>query len=339
MTTATVLRLTCKRRAISRRGMPSWWSRKIALRLSASIMELFQPLVKGSRSAQDGCREQIGLGVKGPAFEPRIPALANEPLHILVDDLQIAEHRALKLAAPVRILERFPEAFEGQGQIAVEDLLAERVRPTKIAMSQLLNFPYAKLFPADSCDELLNILAADSVHAHELAQGVHVGVDREGAAKELDPDRCAHLRDESQAHADPGFTARKLFCHLGHAQAAGRIEFVDERRLLQDAQGLVVGNPQKVHDSGYLVLSQRSVRHAAKLQLVRTAIPLETVEQNAGFLTLHSFEGFLDAPLGNRDQEPFFEPRIFHPVALITQIQTGKFNLLCHVAGSQGGCS
>src|SRR6266446_8831596 len=29
-------------------------------------------------------------------------------------------------------------------------------------------------------------------------------------------------------------------------------------------------------------------------------------------------------------QEPFFEPRIFHPVALITQIQTGKFNLLCH---------
>jgi len=51
MTTATVLRLTCKRRAISHSGMPSSWSRKIALRLSASIMEVLQALVKGGHSA------------------------------------------------------------------------------------------------------------------------------------------------------------------------------------------------------------------------------------------------------------------------------------------------
>src|SRR6266404_680322 len=207
MTTATVLRLTCKRRAISRSGMPSWWSRKIALRLSASIMEVLQAAGKGSYPAQDGCRQQIGLGMKGPAFEPCILALAHDPLHVFVGEFQIAEHRPLKLAAPVRILGRFAEAFERQGQIAVEDLLAQRLRPTKIAMSQLLNFPYAESFAADSCDELLNILAADSVHAHELAQSVHVGVDREGAAKELGPDRRAHLRDQSQAHAYPGFAA------------------------------------------------------------------------------------------------------------------------------------
>src|SRR6201981_4218316 len=150
--------------------------------------------------------------MKGSAFESRILALAYDPLHVFVAELQIAEHRPLKLAAPLRILRRFPQAFEGQGQIAVEDLLAQRVRPTKIAMSQLLNFPYAESFSADSCHEPLNILAADSVHAHELAQGVHVGVDREGAAKELGPDRRASLRDQSQEHADPGFAARQLFC-------------------------------------------------------------------------------------------------------------------------------
>jgi len=127
-------------------------------------------------------------------------------------------------------------------------------------MSQLLNFPYAESFAAESCHELLDILAADSVHAHELAQGVHVTVDREGAAKELGPYRRAHLRDQSQAHAHPGFAAPKLFCHLGYAQATARVEFVDEGRRLQNAQGPVVGNPQKVHDCGYFVLSQRGVR-------------------------------------------------------------------------------
>src|SRR5208282_2755332 len=125
----------------------------------------------------------------------------------------------------------------------------------------------------------------------------------------------------------------------GYAQATASVEFVDKGRLLQNAQGPVVGDPQQVHDCGYFVLSQRGVRHSAKLQLVRTAIALETIEQNVGLLSLYSFQGFLDASLGNRDQEPFFQRRIFHPVALITQIQTGKFNLLCHLTGSQGGCS
>src|SRR5208337_660602 len=128
-------RLTCKRRAISRSGMPSWWSRKIALRLSASIMEMPQAVVKGSYPAQDGCGEQIGLDVKGPAFEPRVLAFGDEPLHVILGGL--------------------PQSFQRQGQIALDDLLAQRPRPTKIAVSQLLNLPYAQAFVADSCHELL----------------------------------------------------------------------------------------------------------------------------------------------------------------------------------------
>src|ERR1700737_698573 len=110
MITPTVLRLTRKRRAISRSGMPSWWSRKIALRLSASIMELLHALVKGRCPAQDGCRQEIGLGVKGPALEPRVLALAHDPLHVLLGYLQIAEHHALKLACTHQDFGAFPGA-------------------------------------------------------------------------------------------------------------------------------------------------------------------------------------------------------------------------------------
>ena len=81
-------------------------------------------MVKGSYPAQDGGGEQIGLGVKGPAFEPRVLALGDEPLHVLVGQLQIPQRRALKVAAAVRILGGLPQSFQRQGQIALDDLLA-----------------------------------------------------------------------------------------------------------------------------------------------------------------------------------------------------------------------
>ena len=118
-------------------------------------------MVKGSYPAQDGCAEQIGLGVKGPALEPRVLAPGDEPLHVLVGQLQIPQRRALKVAAAVRILGGLPQSFQRQSQIALDDLLAQRLRPTKITVSQLLNLPYAQAFVADSCHELLDILAAD----------------------------------------------------------------------------------------------------------------------------------------------------------------------------------
>ena len=92
--------------------------------------------------------------MKRPAFEPRILALAHEPLHVLLGNLQIAERHSLKLAAPIRTWGHFPQPFEGQGQIAFEDLLAKRVRPTKIAVCQLLNVSHAEAFVTHSHDEL-----------------------------------------------------------------------------------------------------------------------------------------------------------------------------------------
>src|ERR1700752_1534649 len=96
-----------------------------------------------------------------------------------------------------------------------------------------------------------------------------------------------------------GLLRESSFAIWATLRQTARVEFVDEGRLLQNAQGPVAGDPQKIHDCGYFVLSRRGVRHGAKLQLVRTPIALETVEQNVGLFSLHSFQGFLDASLSD----------------------------------------
>src|SRR5215831_18341579 len=105
MMASTVLRLRPNRRAIYRTAMPSWWRRKTALRLSASIMELFDAVMKGRGAAQQAGRQQMSLGIKDPALEPwQVLALAHDPLHILLGELQVPQEHALKLAAAIRIL-------------------------------------------------------------------------------------------------------------------------------------------------------------------------------------------------------------------------------------------
>ncbi len=66
----TVFRLSPSRRVISRTLMPSWWSRKTALRLSVSIMEFFQTLGEDSGPTQNPRRQKMGLSMKGTTFNP-----------------------------------------------------------------------------------------------------------------------------------------------------------------------------------------------------------------------------------------------------------------------------
>jgi hypothetical protein len=60
---------------------------------------------------------RLAWGRKGPAFEPRVLALGDEPLHVLVGQLQIPQRRALKVAAAVRILGGLPQSFQRQGRL------------------------------------------------------------------------------------------------------------------------------------------------------------------------------------------------------------------------------
>src|SRR3984885_13864447 len=174
MMTRTVLRLSPRRRAISRASIPSWWSRKTALRLSAAIMQLPQGLEKGRRPAQEAPRQEMGLRVKGPAGQPGVLAFAHDPLHVLLRHLQVAQEHPLELVAGLRAPRRLPHPFQREGQIAPANLLAKRLRPAEVAMSQLFDLPHTQPPSADRHHKLLDLRRAHAVHAPELAQGVHV---------------------------------------------------------------------------------------------------------------------------------------------------------------------
>jgi hypothetical protein len=132
-------------------------------------MELPQGLEEGRAPAQDPSSQKMGLGMKGLALQPPILALTHDPLHILLQDLQVVEQDPLELVAALRIRRHLFHPGQRQGDVALEDFLTEGLRATKAAMSQLLNLPHAQVFPAHRHHKLLNLLFAHPVHAHELA--------------------------------------------------------------------------------------------------------------------------------------------------------------------------
>jgi hypothetical protein len=88
-------------------------------------MELFQGLEEGSASAQNPSGQQMRLGVKGPASQPGILALAHHPLQVLLHDLQVVEQDPLELGAAVRIRRHPLHPLQRHGHVALEDLLTE----------------------------------------------------------------------------------------------------------------------------------------------------------------------------------------------------------------------
>src|SRR5438034_451759 len=204
----TVLRLRCSRRAISFMLMPSWCSRNTALRLSASIMEFPYAVGKSLCLTQDSSRQQIRLGVKGGGLQAPFLAFAHHPQHVFLGDFQVLQQHPFKLVASVRILGHLPHGLQHQSGMSFPDGLAERSGPTKVAVRQLFNLPHAELLPAQGQDELLDVLLVDPVHAHELPQHIHVGIDRESAAEDLLPHPRAHLCEQPQPHAHPRLAPR-----------------------------------------------------------------------------------------------------------------------------------
>jgi hypothetical protein len=249
------------------------------------------------------------LGMEPPALKARVLALAHDALHVLPEHFQVAEQHPLELAAALRIRRRLPHLAQRQRHVARENLLAEGSRPAKEPVSQLFNVPHAQILAAHRHHELLDLLLLDGVHAHELAQGVHVGVDRERTAEELFTHRGAHLPQQAQAHAHPGLADRQFRGDLRHVEVAHAFEFVDETGLLQNAQAFVLGRAQQPQNPRHLIRAQGGVRHGGQAQPAGTAIPLESVEQNPGVphpclfgRQVDAFQGFLDPALGDRRQ-------------------------------------
>lgn len=133
--------------------------------------------------------------MKGTRLQPPVVALAHHPLHVLLRDLEIPQQGAFELVAAFRIVGDSFHPFQRQPDLALLNRLAERRRPAEVSMRKLFNLPHAQFLSAHCDDEVLDLLPPYSVHAHELPQRVHVGVNRKTSAEDFLPHPLAHLPD------------------------------------------------------------------------------------------------------------------------------------------------
>jgi len=211
-------------------------------------------------------------------LQPPVLAFPYHPLVVLLCDLQILEQHAFELVGAVRVLRHLPKPVQSQGHVSFPDRLAKRSRSSKISMRQLFDFTHAELLAGQRHHEVFDVLFADAVHAHELPQGVHVGVNGKPAAEEFLPHHLAHLPHQTQPHAHPGFAARQPAGDVGHAHNIPLAQFLNEAGLFQNRQRAVVGDAQQRDDRGRFVFSQRRVGGHPDAQLRGASIPLEPVQ-------------------------------------------------------------
>jgi len=247
------------------------------------------------------------LGVEDAALQPPVLALAHDPLHVFLEHLQVPEHNPFELAAALGIRRNRFHVLQRQGHVARKNLLAQRGGPPEAAVKELLDIAQTQILAAQNEDELLDILRADAVHAHELAHDPHIGINRKGAAEELFPNLGADLPQQAQPHAHPGFADREFGGDLRHTQVPDVFEFVEEPRLLEDTQTFVFGRAQQVQNPTDLVGPDRGIRRRVQAQFAGTAIALKSIEQNRRGLApggsggqVNTFQRLLDATLGNR---------------------------------------
>ena len=148
------------------------------------------------------------LREKRRRLQPPVLAFPHHPLHVFLRDLQVLQQHAFKLVRAVRGLGHLPEPIQRLGHVALPDGLAKRGRSAKISVRQLFDLAHAELLAGQRYHEVFDVLLFDTIHAHELPQGVHVGVDWELPAEEFLPHHGAHLGHQTQPHAHPGLAAR-----------------------------------------------------------------------------------------------------------------------------------
>jgi len=266
----------------------------------------------------------MGLGMEDATAQARILALAHDPLHVLLEHVQVPEHHPFELATALRISRDLFHLGQSHRHIALEDLLPEGGRPAKAPVRQLLNVANAQILAAQGQHELLDLVLPDPVHAHELAHDAHVGIDRKRAPEEWFAHLGAHLPQQAQAHAHPGLAHRQFGGDRRHAQVTHVLEFVQEAGLLENGEAFVLGRAQQIQNPAQFVGADHAIGHGVQAQLAGTAIALETVEQNPGGLAPRRFgrqvdtlQRFLNAALDNRGQKPGFDRRPFEAVVLI----------------------
>src|SRR2546422_5618858 len=106
----------------------------MALRLSGSIMELFEDLEKALGPAEQAAGQQMTLHQEGPALQTAVLALGRHALGVLLDEFEIAHQDALKLAASVRVDRHRRHLLQEQRQMPTAQFLPARLRAAKITV-------------------------------------------------------------------------------------------------------------------------------------------------------------------------------------------------------------
>jgi hypothetical protein len=88
-------------------------------------MELPQHFEKCTGLAQNARSQQMCLRVERPSLQPPVMALAHDPLHVFMGDLEILQQRTFELIAAVRILRNVLHPLQGQTDMAVSNRLPE----------------------------------------------------------------------------------------------------------------------------------------------------------------------------------------------------------------------
>ncbi len=220
----------------------------------------------------------MGLGKECPVFELRRLAFAHDPDPAFLQGFQIPNQDAFKLGAGVRILWNLSHLFESQSQVALEDFLAERLRAAEETVGQLLHFPNAQRSSAHRTHKRIDVPGFDTVHRHELAHQIHVGIDRECARQKQISNLGTHPGQKPKAHAHPRLAALEFLSDLAHAHAIRFLELVNKPGLLQKAERFFVRVPQQVRDGGDFIRAQRKERRPWEVKFESATIPLEAIE-------------------------------------------------------------
>src|SRR4030066_2185798 len=101
----------------------------MALRTSTSIIKRVHPFPERIEGTQHTPAEQMGLGIKGATFQPRVLAFPHPPPQVLAHDLEIPQQHTFEFVAALDVVRHTLHLRQGPAQLARSDRFPQRGGP------------------------------------------------------------------------------------------------------------------------------------------------------------------------------------------------------------------
>ena len=219
---------------------------------SWSCLKVFK---KARERLRSPAAQQMGLRVKGAAFQPPVLAFAHHPLHVLLRQFQVASKTRSKSLHP-RDSAAPAASVPAAAPVALEDFLAQRLRSAKTAVRQLLTSRTLKPLPLEASTNSSIALGLPRLCAYNGAIGTCRRT-RERPRQRVLAAPVRSSRSSVPGVRSPRLCSGKVRWRFPPRHLARVLKFRDEGRLLQNAQYPLVGSAQQPHNRHRLILSQR----------------------------------------------------------------------------------